>query len=107
MELFQIFWDDGHKLFLEFKKNEEEQLLFLPETIKRLTLQFEISNQAIFHKQPPYLISIKRLYHSTESLSFSIELDELVNIDELQIKILRVTIFLSSDQRFQYYFEER
>ena len=42
MEMFQIFWDDNNKLFLEFKKNEEEQLLFLPEKIKRLTLHFEI-----------------------------------------------------------------
>jgi len=106
MELFQIFWDDHNKLFLEFKKNEEEQLLFLPDKIKRLALQFEISKQEIFHKQPPYLIAIKKLYHSSESLSFSIELDELINIDELQIKILRVTIFLYSGQRFQYYFKE-
>ncbi len=106
MELFQIFWDDNSKLFLEFIKNEEEQLQFLPEKIKRLTLQFEISKQEIFHKQPPYLIAIKRLYHSSESLSFSIEMDELFNIDELQIKILRVTVFLYSGERFQYYFEE-
>ena len=107
MEMFQIFWDEHNKLFLEFKKNQEEQLLFLPETIKRLSLQFEISKQEIYHKQPPYLIAIKRLYHSSESLSFSIELDELMNIDELQIRILRLTIFLYSGQRFQYYFEER
>lgn len=106
MEMFQIFWDDHNKLFLEFKKNQEEQLLFLPETIKRLSLQFEISKQEIYHKQPPYLIAIKRLYHSSESLSFSIELDELMNIDELQIRILRLTVFLYSGQRFQYYFEE-
>ncbi len=106
MELFQIFWDDHNKLFLEFKKNKEEQLVFLPEKIKRLTLQFEISMQEIIHKQPPYLIAINTLYHSSESLSFSIELDELINIDQLQIKILRVTIFLFSGQRFQYYFEE-
>lgn len=106
MELFHIFWDDQQKLFLEFKKNEEEQFLFLPEKIKRLTLQFEISKQAIHHNQPPYLIAIKKLYHSSESLSFSIELDELINVEELQIKILRVSIFLFSGQKFQYYFEE-
>ena len=106
MELFQIFWDDHNKLFLEFKKNEEEQLLFLPEKIKRLTLQFEISKQEKFQKQPPYLIAIKRIYHSSESLSFSIEMDQLINIDELQIKILRVSIYLYSGQRFEYYFEE-
>ena len=45
MELFQVFWDDHNKLFLQFKKNEEEKTQFLPDKIKRLTLQFEISKQ--------------------------------------------------------------
>jgi len=106
MELFQVFWGDHNKLFLEFKKNEEEQLLFLPEKIKRLTMQFEISKQEHYHNHPPYLVAIKRLYHSSETLSFSIELDELMNTEGLQIKILRLSIFLYSGQRFQYYFEE-
>lgn len=106
MELFQVFWDDRNKLFLEFKKDKGEQLLFLPEKIKRLTMQFEISKQELPHNQPPYLIAIKRLYHSSETLSFSIELDELKNTEGLHIKILRLSIFLFSGQRFQYYFEE-
>ncbi|MFW9902035.1 MAG: hypothetical protein ACFFDY_12250, partial [Candidatus Thorarchaeota archaeon] len=106
MELFQVFWDDHHKLFLEFKKDEEEQLLFLPEKIKRITMQFAISKQNIHHNQPPYLISIKRLYHSSDRLSFSIELDELNNTDGLQIKILRLSIFLYSGQKYQYMFKE-
>ncbi len=106
MELFQVFWDDRNKLFLEFKKNEEEQVLFLPEKIRRLTMQFEISKQELHHNQPPYLIAIKRLYHSSETLSFSIELDELKNTEGLHIKILRLSIFLFSGQRFQYHFEE-
>ncbi len=106
MELFQVFWDDRNKLFLEFKKNKKEQVLFLPEKIKRLTMQFEISKQELPHNQPPYLIAIKRLYHSSETLSFSIELDELKNTEGLHIKILRLSIFLFSGQRFQYHFEE-
>ena len=109
MELFQIFWDDQKNLFLEFKKNEDEKLLFLPERIKRLTLQFEITRvfkQELYHKQPPYLISIKKLYHAAETLSFSIELDEISNINELQIKILRLTIFLYPGQRIEYIISE-
>jgi hypothetical protein len=106
MELFQVFWDDQNKLFLEFKKNEKEQLLFLPEKIKRLTLRFELSKQETHRKDPPYLISIKKLYHSSKSLSFTIELDELVRTEDLQIKILRLTIFLYSGQRIEYLFAE-
>ncbi|KKM79729.1 hypothetical protein LCGC14_1346990 [marine sediment metagenome] len=109
MELFQVLWDDQSKLFLEFKKNEEEKQKFLPEKIKRLTIQFEISKflkQELYHNNPPYLIAIKKLYHSSESLSFSIELDEMVNCNDLQIKISRLTIFLYSGQRFEYYLTE-
>ncbi len=109
MELFQVFWDDQSKLFLEFNKDKEEKQLFIQEKIKRLIIQFEISKfleQKLHHNQPPYLIAIKKLYHSSESLSFSIELDEMMNNDELQIKILRLTIFLYSGQRFEYSFKE-
>ena len=106
MEMFQILWDDHNNLFLEFNKDEKEKQLFLPEKIKRLTLQFEISRclrQEIYYKNPPDLISVKDLYHSTESLSFSFKLDELVNFDDLQIKILRITIFLFTGERFEYH----
>ncbi|GAG56482.1 unnamed protein product, partial [marine sediment metagenome] len=79
MELFQVFWDEGKKLFLEFKKDERENQFLLPEKIKRLNLKFEISKTAkqdIFSNQPPYLVSIKKLYYSDEYLCFSIDLDE-------------------------------
>lgn len=106
MELFQIFWDDQQKLFLEFKKNEEEQVIILPDSIQRLNLQFEISKPELLYKEPPYLISIKNIYHSENFLSFSIDLD-LVNIyDDLQIKILRLMIFLHSGKRIEYPFRE-
>jgi len=106
MELFQILWDDDNNLFLEFNKDEKEKHLFQPQKIKRLNLQFEISKclkQDIYNKNPPDLISVKNLYHSTKSLSFSFELDELVNFDDLQIKILRITIYLFSGERFEYH----
>lgn len=106
MELFQIFWDDQNRLFLEFKKDEEEKKLFLPENIKRLNLQFEILKQEIFYKEPPYLISIKKLFHSKEALSFAIDLDLVCPIENLQIKILRLVIFLYSGQRIEYSFEQ-
>ncbi|MFX0073768.1 MAG: hypothetical protein ACFFAO_22030 [Candidatus Hermodarchaeota archaeon] len=106
MELFQIFWDDQKRLFLEFKKNEDEKQLFLPENIKRLNLQFEILKQEIFYKDPPYLISIKKLFHSKEALSFAIDLDLISPLENLQIKILRLVIFLYSGQRIEYSFEE-
>jgi len=106
MELFHVFWDEQSKLFLEFKKDEKEKQLILPNKIKRLTLQFEIFRflkQEIYYRDPPYLIAVKKIYHSAESLSFSFELDELKNFDDLQIKILKITIFLYSGQRFEYH----
>ena len=110
MELFQVFWDDQKKLFLEFEKNDEEQVLFLPEKINRLNIQFEISRivkQEICHKQSPSLVSIKKIYHSNDYLGFSIELDEIQGYIDIQIKILRLTIFLYSGQRIEYTFSEK
>lgn len=110
MELFQVLWDDDKRLFLEFKKDKGENQLILPEKIKRLNLKYEVSKpltQKILSKQPPYLVSIKKLYFSNEYLCFSIDLDEIHGHNDLQIKILKLTIFLYSGQRFEYVFEEK
>ncbi len=110
MELFQVFWDDQRKLFLEFKKNDEEQVQFLPDKIKRLNFQFEISKvvrQEIYYKQSPSLISIKKIYHSNELLCFTIELDEIQGYTDIQIKVLKLTIYLNSGDRIEYIFSEK
>ncbi|MFX0037658.1 MAG: hypothetical protein ACFE9I_18715, partial [Candidatus Hermodarchaeota archaeon] len=77
-----------------------------PDQIKRLNLQFEISKQEVLYKEPPYLISIKKLYHSDESLAFTIDLDLINNFNDLQIKILQLYIFLNSGQKIEYSFRE-
>ena len=108
--MFQILWDDQKKLFLEFEKDDEEKDLYLPERIKYVNIQLEISkiiDQNILSRQPPLLISIKRIYHSNECLSFAIELDDFANINDLQIKVLRVIIFLFSGQKIEYSFSEK
>jgi len=110
MELFQVFWDEGKRIFLEFKKDEHENQLLLPEKIKRVNLKFEISKEIrkdLFSNQPPYLVSIKKLYYSDEHLCFSIDLDEIYGYDDLQIRILRLTVLMYSGQRIEYKFEEK
>ncbi len=110
MELFQVLWDDGKHLFLEFKKDEKENQILLPGKIKRLNLKFEISKsirKKVQSNQPPYLVSIKKLYYSNEFLCFSIDLNEIYGYDDLQFSILRLSIFLYSGQRFEYSFQEK
>lgn len=109
MELFHVFWDDGKRLFLEFKKDERENQILLPEKIKRLNLKFDISkttNQKLIN-QPPYLVSIKKIYYSNEFLCFTVDLDEIFGCNDLQVRILKLTIFLFSGQRIEYKFEEK
>jgi len=110
MELFQVFWDDQKNIFLEFEKNDEEQVLFLPEKIIRVNFQFEMSKivkHEIYYKQSPTLISIKKFYHATNRLGFSIELDEIQGFSDIQIKILRLTFFLNSGHKVEYTFTEK
>ncbi len=110
MELFQVFWDDQKNLFLEFEKNDEEQVLFLPEKINRLNFQFEMSKivkHEIYYKQSPTLISIKKFYHATNRLGFSIELDEIQGFMDIQIKVLKLTFFLNSGHKVEYTFTEK
>jgi len=110
MELFQVFWDDQKNIFLEFEKNDEEQILFLPEKIIRVNFQFEMSRitrHEICYKQSPTLISIKKFYHATDRLGFSIELDEIQGFLDIQINILRLTFFLNSGHKVEYTFTEK
>ncbi|KKN24009.1 hypothetical protein LCGC14_0899260 [marine sediment metagenome] len=110
MELFQISWGEEKKLFLEFKKDESESQTLLPEKIRRLNLKFQISKttkQKTYTNQPPYLISIKKLYYSNEYLCFSIDLDEIYSYNDIQIRIVRLTVLLYSGQRIEYTFKEK
>ncbi|MFX1478054.1 MAG: hypothetical protein ACFFCI_07970 [Promethearchaeota archaeon] len=110
MELFQVFWDDGKQLFLEFKKDKKENQYLFPEKIKRLNLKFQISKTfqpEVYSNEPPYLVSIKKLYYSDDFLCFSIDLNEIYGYEDLQIRILRLTVFLYSGQRIDYTFKEK
>ena len=110
MELFQVFWDEQKRLFLEFKKDDKEKLIYQPEKIKYINLQFEISRtfkENLYHKEPPILISIKKIYHRSEFLSFYVDLDELRIADNVQIIILRLIIYLHIGHKFEYSFREK
>ncbi|GAJ07329.1 unnamed protein product, partial [marine sediment metagenome] len=77
---------------------------------KRLNFQFEISKvvrQEIYYKQSPSLVSIKKIYHSNELLCFTIELDEIQGYTDIQIKVLKLTIYLYSGHRIEYIFSEK
>jgi hypothetical protein len=105
MELFQVFWDDQRNLFLEFKKEEDEKQLFLPETVKRINLRYEISKifkRENYQNQFPQLISVKTIYFFNDFMAFSIDLNEINDTEEVQIKILNLTIFLYSGHRMEY-----
>ena len=101
MELFQVFWDDQKNLFLQFKKNEEENLKILPETVKRVNIRFEIFKQDLFDKTAPSLICIRKIYFFKDFIIFSIDLNEIFELDGLVIEILNLTIFLSTNKRFE------
>ncbi|MHA1491083.1 MAG: hypothetical protein ACTSRI_15725 [Promethearchaeota archaeon] len=110
MELFQVNWDDKMNLFFEFKKNKEEKCAFIPETVKSVNLRFEIikiARRESYHKQMPSLISIKNLYFSEETILFSINLDELSDPDDLEIKIIHLTIILYSGRREEIPIDEK
>lgn len=105
MELFQVFWDDQRNLFLEFKKDKDENQLFLPKTVKRINLRYEISKvfkHENYQNQIPQLISIKTIYFFNNFMAFCIDLSEINNTEEVQIKIISLTIFLYSGHRMEY-----
>jgi hypothetical protein len=110
MELFQVFWDDQKRLFLEFEKREDEREIFVPENIRYINIQFEISkmlDQGLFRRGEPILLSIKKVYYTYDMLSFPIDLDEFRGVDDLQIKLLQLIIQLHNGYKLEYNFTEK
>lgn len=110
MELFQVHWDDHKRLFLEFEKEEDEREIFIPENIRYINLQFEISkllDQGLFRRGDPILLSIKKVYYTYDMLSFPIDMDEFRGTDDLQIKLIQLVIQLHTGDKLEYNFAER
>jgi len=102
MELIQVNWDEERNLFLEFIKNDEDRLKIVPETVKSLNLKFEItkiSRKDTVSYQMPSLISVKNIHYNQEAMCFCIDLEELSDPDELQIKIVELVIIYYSGKR--------
>lgn len=107
MELCQTYWggDDQRNLFLEFKKDERENPLFLPGTIKKINLKYELSKldkREIYQTHQPDIISIKTFYFFNKFIAFFIDMSEVSNIEYLQIKILKLSIILYSGKKTEY-----
>jgi hypothetical protein len=103
MELFQLYWDDKQNLFLEFEKSKEENQIFLNETVKRVNIRYEISKfykREVYQNNMPYLVSINRFCFYNEFMVLSIDLSEISDIEDIQIKILCLTIFLYSGKKY-------
>ncbi len=102
MELIQVYWSDQNKLFVEFKKNEEEINFFAINKIKKLKTQFEVYPEGCFTKIEPELISIRSIYQSNSRLGFDIELDDLHFNNDLNIKLIYLIIELKNEEKHEF-----
>jgi hypothetical protein len=101
MELMQLCWDEAHQgnLLFKFGIDEEEREEINSETVKSMNLKFELAKR---HErspniiQEPFLISIKQFHISANLLVFTVELDKLSGLEDLQINVIRLTIFYYS-----------
>lgn len=102
MQLLQLCWEDQNRLLFKFQKDRDECQRLLPDTVKSMNLKFEllkVNERAPNIIQQPFLMSIKNIHFSANLFAFSIELDKLNDIENLKIKIIRLTIFYYSGDR--------
>lgn len=101
MELMELCWDEAHQgtLLFKFGMDEEETQDINGDTVKSMNLKFELAKR---HErspdiiQEPFLISIKQFHISANIMVFSVELDKLSGLEDLQINVIRLTIFYYS-----------
>jgi hypothetical protein len=102
MQLLQLCWEDQNRLLFKFQKDQEDMERLLPDNIKSMNIKFEllkVHDRAPNIIQEPFLLSIKDFHFSANIIAFSIELDKLNDIENLKIKIIRLTIFYYSGER--------
>jgi hypothetical protein len=102
MQLLQLYWEDQNRLLFKFQKDQEDMERLLPDNIKSMNIKFEllkVHDRAPNIIQEPFLLSIKDFHFSANIIAFSIELDKLNDIENLKIKIIRLTIFYYSGER--------
>ncbi|MHA1150426.1 MAG: hypothetical protein ACTSR8_19580 [Promethearchaeota archaeon] len=102
MELFQVYWDDYQNLNLEFGLEQES---FQPDQVERINLKYEISKCGApngYYDDIPSLVSIKSFNIIDDKIIFSLDLDQLVNPEELEIEFLQLRLFLNSGKSVNY-----
>jgi len=104
MQLLQLCWDerDQNNLLFKFEKDEIEQNDIVEESVEKVQIKFELlkkNDRSLQIIQEPFLISIRDIYFSANILAFSVKLDKLNDLEDLQIRIIRLTIFYYSGQR--------
>jgi len=102
MQLLQLCWEDQNRLLFKFKKDQSEIDRVLPDTIKSMNLKFEllkVNERASNIIQEPFLLSIKDFQFFADILIFSIQLDKLNDIEDLKIRVIRLTIYYYSGDR--------
>ena len=103
MYLNQVAWESQNDLVLEFKnRNEEDPKLNNPEDIKRLNLKYELckkNDPSRGANAYPILVSVKDFHVIKGAMAFSINLDKIIDPDELQISITKLTIIYNSGKK--------
>jgi hypothetical protein len=100
----QLCWDerDQNNLLFKFKIDKIEETETIQEEVEKVQIKFELlkkNDRSLQIIQEPFLISIKDLYFSANILAFSVKLDKLNDLENLQIRVIRLTIFYYSGRR--------
>ncbi|MEJ2276189.1 MAG: hypothetical protein P8Y70_00345, partial [Candidatus Lokiarchaeota archaeon] len=102
MELVELGWNGQNDLFFQFQKEESEPHDFLAEDVQNLNIKFELAKVEKYdlYKEPPFLVSVKQLHFVNKKIfTFSVTLEDLNDVENLQINIIKVTIFLATGNR--------
>jgi hypothetical protein len=106
MELVELAWNDENDLCFQFQKAEPHN--FIAEDVQNLNLKFELVkvDKHDIYKEPPFLVSVKNLHFFDNLFAFSISLDELKDIENLQINVVKLTIFLQSGEKLDVFVDK-
>ncbi len=99
MELTQINWTEGDRLFFKFRKGEKDRDSLRSSLVKNISLHYSVSKGSSRNSASssvPLFLSISDVYYNEEEIGFFLDLDEILDFDDLVLTVNSVVVNLRS-----------
>ncbi len=99
MDLNQINWIDGDRLFFKFEKGEKDRNSLRSDLVKSISFHYSVSkgsSRNLCVNSVPFYLSVSEVFFNEEEVGFFVDLDEIPDLNDLVLTVNTITVNLRS-----------